>query len=139
MRPYSQPARRQAGVSLISAIFLIVVLAGLAVFAVRLSLLQQQTVSAALRSAQAFHAARSGVAWAAHRAVSTGWCDAATLSLSEAGTAGFDLTVSCSESNHVEQGQSISVFIIDVLAEAGVYGGPDYVSRRVQAKITDAG
>jgi hypothetical protein len=59
--------------------------------------------------------------------------------LSEAGTAGFDLTVSCSESNHVEQGQSISVFIIDVLAEAGVYGGPDYVSRRVQAKITDAG
>jgi hypothetical protein len=25
-----------------------------------------------------------------------------------------------------------------VLAEAGTYGGPDYVSRRLQTKVTDA-
>jgi hypothetical protein len=30
------------------------------------------------------------------------------------------------------------VFVFDVRAAAGVYGGPDYVSRRVQTKITDA-
>jgi hypothetical protein len=30
------------------------------------------------------------------------------------------------------------VFVFDVRAEAGVYGGPDYVSRRLQTKITDA-
>lgn len=131
-------ARRQAGVSLLSAVFLIVVLSGLAVFSVRLSMLQQQTVTSSLRAAQAFHAARSGIAWAAHRAVSSGWCESATLSLTEAGMAGFELTVNCSESTHVEQGASINVYVIDVLAEAGVYGGPDYASRRVQAKITDA-
>jgi hypothetical protein len=32
----------------------------------------------------------------------------------------------------------VRVFVLDARAESGVYGGPDYVSRRVQAKITDA-
>jgi MSHA biogenesis protein MshP len=131
--------RRQQGVSLLSAVFLIVALAGLAVFAVRLSLLQQQTVNASLRAAQAYHAARSGVAWAARRAVADGWCGSATLSLGEAGTVGFELDISCASTSHVERGAAINVYVIEVLAEAGVYGGPDYVSRRLQAKITDAG
>jgi hypothetical protein len=30
------------------------------------------------------------------------------------------------------------VYQFDVKAEAGAYGGPDYVSRRLQTKITDA-
>jgi hypothetical protein len=28
--------------------------------------------------------------------------------------------------------------VFDVRAEAGVYGGPDYVSRRLQTKVTNA-
>jgi hypothetical protein len=39
---------------------------------------------------------------------------------------------------HIEGTSTVRVFIIDVRAEAGSYGGPDYVSRRLQAKITDA-
>lgn len=130
---------RQHGVSLVSAVFLLVVLAALAVFAVRLGTLQQQTVSVNLRAAQAFHAARAGVAWAAHRSLGAGWCGSTTLSLTEAGAGGFEVTVDCAQSTHVEGGSTTTVFIIDVLAEAGSYGGPDYVSRRLQAKLTDAG
>lgn len=129
---------RQRGVSLIAAVFLLVVLAGLGVFAVRLGVLQAQTTASGLRAAQAFHAARAGIAWAAHQALHGGGCGAATLNLTEGGTSGFDVAVQCVQNSHVEAGSTINVYVIDALAEAGTYGGPDYVSRRVQAKITDA-
>jgi MSHA biogenesis protein MshP len=125
--------RSQRGFSLVSAIFLIVVLAALGAFAARLNVLQQQTVTAALRADQAFQAARAGVAWAAYLALHGGGCGAATLNLPE----GYRVTVQCSQSSHVEGATPLNVFVIDARAEAGGYGGPDYVSRRVQAKITD--
>lgn len=62
----------QRGASLIVAVFLLVVLAGLGAFAVRLTLMQQQTVNSALLASQAFHAAKSGISWAAHRALNGG-------------------------------------------------------------------
>jgi Tfp pilus assembly protein PilX len=139
MSPPLTSRSRQRGVSLVSAVFLIVVLASLAAFAVRVSVLQQQTVNSSLLAAQAFHAARSGIAWGAQRALSTGWCASQTLSLSEAGTNGFTVEVQCSQSTHNEAGAFINIYILDVLAHAGTYGGPDYVSRRIQAKVTDAG
>ncbi len=58
-------SERQRGFSLVSAIFLLVVLAGLGAFAVRLNTIQQQTVTSGLRAAQAFEAARTGAAWGA--------------------------------------------------------------------------
>jgi len=128
----------QRGFSLVAAIFLIVVLAGLAVVAVRISTLQGQGVTEGLRAAQAFAAARSGVEWAAYRALNGGVCAPATLNLVEGGTAGFTVTVACSVSTHMEAGNTVNVYVLDVRAEAGAYGGPDYVSRRVQSKITDA-
>jgi hypothetical protein len=91
-----------------------------------------------MRASQAFHAARSGLSWAAYRAVNAGWCGTTTLNLSEVGTAGFDVVVQCTQTAHVEGSATINVYVIDVLAESGLYGGPDYVSRRLQAKITDA-
>ena len=130
--------RPQRGVSLVAAIFLLVVLAGLGVFAVRLGVLQAQTTTSGLRAAQAFHAAKSGIAWAAHQALNGGLCGPAVLNLAEGGTSGFDVTIQCAQSAHIEAGSALNVFIIDALAEAGTYGGPDYVSRRLQAKITDA-
>ena len=129
---------RQSGFSLVSALFLLVVLAGLGVYAVRLNTLQQQTVTAGLRAAQAFEAARAGVSWGAYRALNAGVCANGTLNLTEGATAGFRVSVQCTQRNHVEGTTPVRVFVFDVRAEAGVYGGPDYVSRRLQTKITDA-
>jgi MSHA biogenesis protein MshP len=128
----------QRGFSLVSAIFLLVVLAGLGVYAVRINVLQQQTVSAALRGSQALHAARTGVSWGAYRALNTGSCTTSTLNLTEGAAAGFRVAVTCAQSTHTEGTSTVRVFVFDVRAEAGAYGGPDYVSRRLQAKITDA-
>ena len=129
----------QRGVSLITAVFLIVVLAGLGTFAVRMATVQQQSAGAAVRAAQAMLAAQSGISWAAHRALNGGTCAAATLALTEAGANGFTVSVTCSQSSHIEAGTTINVFAIEALAQSGVYGGPDYVSRRLHAKVTDAG
>jgi MSHA biogenesis protein MshP len=128
----------EGGFSLVSAIFLLVVLAGLGVVAVRLNVVQQQTTTAELRGAQAFHAAKSGAAWAAYRALNAGVCATSTLNLTEGATAGFAVTVQCSQTSYVEGTSTIRVFVFDVRAVGGVYGGPDYVSRRLQSKITDA-
>ena len=60
---------RQRGAALVIAIFLIVVLALLGAVAVRMTETQTHSVSLQVLSARAFHAARAGVEWAAHRAV----------------------------------------------------------------------
>lgn len=135
----ASPFASQRGFSIVTAIFLLVVLAALGVFAVRINTLQQQGVTEGLRAAQAFHAARSGVEWAAYRALNGGTCAPTTLSLAEGGTQGFTVTIACSVSTHVEGTSTIHVWLLDVRAEAGVFGGPDYVSRRLQSKVTDAG
>jgi MSHA biogenesis protein MshP len=134
----SRTPESQRGFSLVSAVFLLVVLAGLGAYAVRLNTLQQQSVTAALRGAQAFEAARAGAAWGAYRAVNTGFCAAGTLNLTQGAAAGFRVSVQCTQSSHVEGATAVRVFVLDVRAEAGVYGGPDYVSRRLQTKVTDA-
>jgi MSHA biogenesis protein MshP len=128
----------QGGFSLVSAIFLLVVLAALGAYAVRLATLQQQSVTAGLRAAQAFEAAKAGVAWAAYRALNVGTCASESLTLTEGATAGFRVSVQCTQSTHVEGTATVRVFVLAVRAEAGVYGGPDYVSRRLQTKVTDA-
>jgi MSHA biogenesis protein MshP len=128
----------QRGFSLVSAVFLLVVLAALGVYAVRINTMQQQTVTAGLRAAQAFQAARTGVSWGAYRSLATGACVSGTLNLTEGATSGFTVTVACTQSTHTEGASTVRVYVFDVRAVAGAYGGPDYVSRRLQTKITDA-
>ena len=126
----------EGGFALVSAIFLLVVLAGLGVVAVRVNVVQQQTTTAELREARAFQAAKSGVAWAAYRALNAGVCASTALTLTEGATAGFSVAVQCTQTSYVEGTNTTRVFVFDVSAVGGVYGGPDYVSRRLQSKIT---
>lgn len=137
MRRPVQNRHRQRGVSLVVAVFLLVVLAGLGAFAARLGVMQQQTVNTAVLASQAFHAAKTGVAWASYRALNGGWCATTSFTLTEGGAAGFAVDVSCTQSTHVEGGATVDVYTVTVLAEYGNYGEPDYVSRRIQAKIVD--
>ncbi len=132
------PPRRQRGFALVVAIFLLVVLASLGVFIVKVSGVQHQTVNIALLGARAFQAARAGIEWGAHRAIDASSCTNTTLNLTEGGLAGFDVDVTCSSSSHTETGNTYNLYVIDVEARAGTYGNPDYVSRRMQASVTAA-
>lgn len=130
--------KQQLGISLVPALFLLVVLAALGVVAVRLTAVQQQTVVLAMQSARAYSAARAGVDWAAYQALTNASCGSATLSLSEAGLSGFSVQTSCSSSTHREGPNTVTVYSIVAFASAGAYGTPDYVSRQIRSTVTDA-
>ena len=130
--------RRQRGFALVAAIFLVVVLALLGIFLVRVSGVQNQTVNIALLGARAFEAARTGIEWGAFQALNAASCTTTTLNLTEGGLNGFDVDVTCTSSTHSETGDTYNIYVIDAIASDGTYGQPDYVSRRMQATVTDS-
>lgn len=120
------------------AIFLLIVLASLGAVAVRLTAVQQQTTVLAIQGARAYAAARAGVEAAIYDALINGSCGAQTVALSEGGLTGFTVDVNCSSTTHTEGATTNTVYVIDAFAQAGAYGSPDYVSRRIRSKVTDA-
>src|SRR5581483_11248768 len=63
------PRKRQAGFSLVAAIFIIAVLAVLAALMVTIGSVQRTTVAQALQAARAYQAANAGIEWAIVRAI----------------------------------------------------------------------
>ena len=131
--------KRGAGFTLVSAIFLMVVLAILGVAMVTLSSVQHATSAQQVQTVRATYAARTGMEWAAKRA-ETGTCVAATLT--PGGTlSGFTVTVSCAATNHDigDPAQLQQYYRVTVTAQSGTYGSPDYVTRRAEAKVLGIG
>jgi MSHA biogenesis protein MshP len=134
----SGPPQRARGFSLVLALFVIIVVAFLGVVAVRLGAGEQQTVSLRILGDRAVEAARTGVEWGAYRALDLNTCSLGSLSLSEGALAGFTVTVGCVATTHAQSNGTYHVYEIDSYAESGTYGRPDYVSRRIGARFTDA-
>ena len=130
--------KSQYGFSLVAALFLLIVLSTLGAVAVLMTAVQQQTVVFAMQSARALAAARSGVEWSAYQALVNDSCTNTTLTLTEAGLSGFSVDTTCSSTTHTEGPDSVKIYLIGSFAYAGVYGTPDYVSRRWQTTLTDA-
>jgi MSHA biogenesis protein MshP len=129
--------KKQQGMSLVAAIFLLVVVAALGAFAVRIGMSQQETVNLSLLGSRALAAANSGVQWGAYRALNEGSCAAsAVLNLTEAALNGFAVTVSCVATVHNEGGATRTVYTITATAQRGTFGSPEYVSRNVWARVT---
>lgn len=124
---------RQGGFALVGAIFLLVVLAALGTFMVTMGGVQTRTGLLALQGARAYHAARSGIEWGIYEDLNGGACSTGIFAVGD-----FTVTVSCAEDSYTEGGSSYKVYRIIALAEFGSYGSPDYVSRRLEAKVTDA-
>jgi MSHA biogenesis protein MshP len=74
-----QARRKSAGVAIITAIFLLVVVAGLAVAVVSLTTAQQDASAKDLQSQRAYQAAKAGIEWALFRALQTGVLPPAAL------------------------------------------------------------
>jgi MSHA biogenesis protein MshP len=90
--------RIQQGMALISAIFILVVLALIGAFAVHVSTMQHVSSAQDVQSVRAYQAARAGLEWALFRVqtVNGGLCAGAT-NLNPAGDtfAGLTVTVTC--------------------------------------------
>ncbi|NJD08353.1 MAG: agglutinin biogenesis protein MshP [Methylococcaceae bacterium] len=144
----SAPSRRQSGFSLLTAIFLVVVLGFLGLFMVRFSGVQQLTSVQDLEAARALQLAQAGAESAAYSVLQGGAaCSPATtsnLSFPGTGLAGWVATVSCSRlGSYTDLGSGVSVFRIvstacNRPASGGCPGSADgltYVERRVSVTI----
>jgi len=126
------------GFALVPALFLIIVLAALGAVAVRMSVVESQTVVLAMQSARAQSAALSGIEWAAYEAINNGNCAGATLNLTEGGLNGFTVNIVCSSVSRSERNRTVDVYYLEAFAFSGAFGTPDYVSRRIRTSLTDA-
>ena len=126
------------GFSLVSAIFMMVVLVILGTSLVTISSVQQTAAAQMLQAVRANYAARAGAEWAATQAGGGAWCAApATISFAlPPPSAGFTVEVSCARADHAVSASTLQYFVVDVTATSGVYGSPDYVRRRLRTKVT---
>lgn len=123
--------RQQQGFSLVSAIFIIVVLSALGVSVVRISTSEVVASAGQLQGSRAYYAARAGLEWARYRA-SAGQCDAsASVALD-----GFSVEVACVAESYRDP-QPLTVYKLRATAEQGALdaGRQDLVRRTVRASL----
>jgi MSHA biogenesis protein MshP len=93
------PASKIRGFAIVSAIFILVVLAALGAFILSISTSQQIGSALDVQGARAYHAARTGIEWGLYRQLRDGSCPGAGSPTSFAPTAttlsGFTITVTC--------------------------------------------
>ncbi|TNC96194.1 MAG: MSHA bioproteinis protein MshP [Gallionellaceae bacterium] len=132
----------QKGFSIISAIFLLVVLSFLGVAMVTFSTTQHQTVAMDVMGSRAYQAARAGVDWGAYQVLRNGGACAPTTTLpvgTLAGTLGqFDVSVTCgavAASEVTATSGTVTVYSLSSTATFGTLGQPSYVERQIQITI----
>lgn len=129
---------KSRGFSLLAALFILLVLAGLAAFATNISGLHHGTPALAVQSVRAYYAAHSGIQWGAHEIVQTGGGGCANTSLT---VGAFQVTVTCTPragGPFREKGQNFQIYDLTASASFGTFGDPDYVRRQINASVTDA-
>ena len=140
-KPKRAMQNRQGGFSLVTAIFILVILAGLGASMVTFSTAQHSTVAMDIQSARAYQAARAGIEWGAYETLRVpGFsCPAAAAiyTMTFAGTplAGFTTVVTCSSTTHSEGANTVVVSILNSSAVYGVVNTPDYVTRQLSARV----
>jgi MSHA biogenesis protein MshP len=137
----------QRGFSIVSAIFVLVVLAFLGVAMVTFSTTQHQTAAMDVMGSRAYQAARAGIEWGAFQVLpasggvyATACRAAPTSSVLAAGTlagtlGGFVVTVNCSATAHSDAAAAVTMYQLTSTATQGAAGTPDYVERRLQVSI----
>lgn len=145
--------RRSRGVGLVTAIFLLVVLAGMGVAAVRIFSAQQAASSLDLDGARAYQAARAGIEWGLFQRLRNNACATEPTENSfalpaDSALARFTVTVSCtpvpgpldaSGGNVATSGWRIVAIACNQPA-SGACGGPagtnpDIVQRRLEVQL----
>lgn len=138
----------QHGFSLVSAIFLLVVIAALGTFAVTLSTTQQQSSALDVMGARAYQAARAGIEWGAYQvlpnsAVPGGFaasCRAGATSQVLAALpntlADFNVNVGCNATAHSDAAATVNIYQLTATATTqGASAVPGYVERQMTVTI----
>ncbi len=130
--------RASGGFAIISAVFLIIVLALLGAMIVSLSSTQQVSQVRDMDGSRAYFAARAGLEWGVYRVLHDSNCPASATMPALAGSAsGFAIAVTCATYPTVDEGgTTVSVYQITSTATKGTFGALNYVDRQMQAVIS---
>jgi MSHA biogenesis protein MshP len=125
----------QYGFSLISAIFLLVVIAALGTFAVTISTTQQQSAALDVLGARAYQASRAGIEWGAYQVLQNGGCPAASQVLAAMPNtlANFRVQVDCLSTPVSEASATVTLYQLTSTASQGTT--PNYVERQMSVTI----
>lgn len=142
----TQATTNQQGVSLITAIFLLVVLAGLGAAMVNVSTSQQTTSAMDVQGTRVYQAARMGIEWGVYQQLRGVPCAGTTTSFVPPGVtslSGFTVTVTCATTTYTDATPNLSV--IQITSNAcnqpyaercpGVAGRAGYIERQIQVSF----
>lgn len=148
------PHLRQGGFSIVTAVFLIVVLALLGAFIVSVTGLQQSSLQLDVQGVRAYQAARAGIEWGAYQvldpnntipAAGLASCPGTTNLTGLGGSLSpFTVTVTCAQTDATEGNRNVRVFQIVARACNQPSGGSclatspttGYVEREIQATLS---
>ena len=135
----------QRGFSLISAIFLLVVIAALGTFAVTLSTSQQQSAALDVLGSRAYQAARAGIEWGAYQAIINNGAGIACALLPASAPNGpivmantlqnFNVMVDCGSAAASEASATVTMYQLTSTAKQGTVATPNYVERQMSVTI----
>lgn len=133
-------AYRAKGFMLPVAIFLLVTLAALVGYSMRLSLLAQMGTIQDVQGANAYLAARAGVEWAAYQVLGPGTntmksCIASPTTLT---INNFTVLLTCSRTVPKDKGntQDIGMYAITSTASIGAVGAQDRIERQIAVTLS---
>lgn len=130
-------AAAERGFALVSAIFLLVVLAMLGALMVSLSNSQHIGSARDLLATRAEYAARGGLEWGAYQALQANSCPAASALPNALAATGFGVQVACVASGpYDEAGVAVTLYQITATASTGSVGAHDFAERQMQVLLS---
>jgi MSHA biogenesis protein MshP len=119
--------KTQRGFAIMSAIFLLVVLAALGAFMVTFSNTQHITSAQDVQGSRAYWAARAGLEWGL-----AGICPTSPTTLS---VNGFNVLVTCALQTYSEANATINIYRITSVASTGTIGSAGFIERSLSATM----
>jgi MSHA biogenesis protein MshP len=131
----------QRGLSLVTAIFLLVVLASLGAVMMTFFTAQEQSSALDVLGSRAYQAARAGIEWGAYQVLQNGGACAASTVVPLAGTlSGFTVTVTCNSTAYSDVSTAsgtVTIYSIAAVATRATPGQPDYVERQISVTLSN--
>ena len=129
--------KKQRGMTLIGAIFILVVVALLGQALVSISGMQRQSSLLALQAARAYQTANTGIEWGATQAINGNCSEIAdTVTILAIPNNNFTTTVTCIyKGAFTENTTEVKVFLVQSQSQYGIFGNPDFVSRSLEASV----
>lgn len=144
----SQWPAMQRGFSIVTAIFLLVILSALGAYMLTFSSVQHTTSAQDVQGARAYQAARAGIEWGTYQILQnnsgvfaqncrTPTPPPQTLPALAGTLSAFTVKVYCSTTSYTEAANPLWMYRVTSNASVGVAGQTNYVERQMQITIED--